>query len=86
MTAVPPEKVGTRNTDELYGGVPELGTRLFASRGGSWTVRVPGRLVTEPAEFVTVTVKSEPVSPATVGGVVYELEVAPLMVTPFLNH
>jgi len=40
----------------------------------------------EPVESVTVTVKSEPVSPATVGGVVYELEVAPLMATPFLNH
>jgi len=33
MTAVPPEKVGTRLTDALYGGVTELGTRLWA-RGG----------------------------------------------------
>jgi hypothetical protein len=59
---------------------------LFVMEEGSWTVRVAAVLVTEPVESVTVTVKSEPVSPATVGGVVYELEVAPLMATPFLNH
>jgi hypothetical protein len=31
ITAVPSEKVGTSITDELYGGVDELGTRLLAS-------------------------------------------------------
>jgi hypothetical protein len=35
MTAVPPEKVGNSITEELYGGVDELGTILFATGGGS---------------------------------------------------
>jgi hypothetical protein len=34
------------------------------------TVNVAGLLVTVPNEFVTVTVKSEPLSPLTVAGVV----------------
>jgi hypothetical protein len=34
------------------------------------TVRVAGVLVAEPDAFVTVTVKSEPLSPITVAGVV----------------
>jgi hypothetical protein len=59
---------------------------LFVREEGIWTVRVAGELETEPVESVTVTVKSEPVSPTTAGGVVYELEVAPVMATPFLNH
>jgi hypothetical protein len=34
------------------------------------TVKVAGVLVTVPSEFVTVTVKSDPLSPLTVAGVV----------------
>jgi hypothetical protein len=68
ITAVPPENVGTSATDELYGGVAELGIRLFAT--GSWTVSVAPKLVTEPTVFDTVTVKTEPLSPVTVAGVV----------------
>jgi hypothetical protein len=69
ITAVPPEKLGNNCTEESYGGAVELGTRLLASGGGSRTVRVAGPLVAEPAEFDTVTVKTEPLSPATVAGV-----------------
>ena len=65
-----PENVGNRFTEELYGGVVELGTRLLATGGGRRTVRVPGPLVAEPAEFDTETVNTAPLSPATVGGVV----------------
>jgi hypothetical protein len=70
MTALPPEKVGTRFTDALYGGVALLGTMLFAEAAGFWTVKVAGPLVAVPAEFDTTTVKMDPVSPAAAAGVV----------------
>ena len=38
--------------------------------GAEFTVKVAAELVTDPAVLVTVTVKSEPLSPATVAGVV----------------
>ena len=38
--------------------------------GGEFTVKVAGVLVAVPTAFVTVTVKSEPLSPLTVAGVV----------------
>jgi hypothetical protein len=68
ITPVPPENVGTSVTDELYGGVAELGTRLLAC--GTCTVSVAPKLVTVPIAFETVTVKTEPLSPNTAGGVV----------------
>jgi hypothetical protein len=71
ITAVfAPENVGNRFTEELYGGVVKLGTRLLATGGGRRTVRVAGPPVAEPAEFETATVNAAPLSPATVGGVV----------------
>jgi len=35
ITAVPPEKVGKSITEELYGGVAELGTRVLATGVGN---------------------------------------------------
>jgi hypothetical protein len=49
--------------------------------GAVVTVKVAGPLVTVPCAFVTLTVKTEPLSPLTVAGVVYVLEVAPVMAT-----
>jgi hypothetical protein len=43
-------------------------------------------LVTLPARLLTATAKSAPLSPAVVGGVVYEALVAPVMFTPFFVH
>ena len=54
--------------------------------GGEFTVRDAAVLVLVPAEFVTVTVKVEPLSVDTAAGVVYEADVAPLRVVPFLDH
>jgi hypothetical protein len=56
MTAVPPEKIGTKVTEPLYGGVDVLGTRLAAIRVELFTVRAAATLVALPAEFDTVTV------------------------------
>jgi hypothetical protein len=70
ITAVPPEKVGTNITGELYGGVDVLGTRLLATGAVLCTVSVAPILVTVPNGFDTVTVKTEPLSPVTVAGVV----------------
>jgi hypothetical protein len=50
--------------------VAELGTRLPAMGAGVGTVKVALALVTDPAAFETVTVKTAPLSPVTVGGVV----------------
>jgi hypothetical protein len=54
--------------------------------GAAVTVNVAGVLVAVPEELVTVTVKTEPVSPLTVGGVVYVPDVAPPTGDPFLYH
>ena len=70
MTAVPPENVGTNCTDALYGGVAVLGTMLLASGVVVCTVRVAGPLAIAPAEFETVTVNTEPLSPIAAAGVV----------------
>ena len=43
-------------------------------------------LVTLPAALLTITAKSEPLSAAVVGGVVYDALVAPVMLTPFFIH
>ena len=50
------------------------------------TVRVALLLVALPAELVTTTEKVEPLSAVVVAGVVYELDVAPLMFAPFFRH
>ena len=52
-------------------GVPEV------------TVSIALLLVTLPAILPTTTAKSEPLSAAVVGGVVYDALVAPGMLTPF---
>jgi hypothetical protein len=62
ITAVPPEKVGTSDTVPSYGGVAELGTKLAAMGAGMETLNVAEMLVTEPAEFDTLTVKTLPLS------------------------
>jgi hypothetical protein len=59
---------------------------LPATGAADWTVKVAGPLVTEPAEFVTITVNTAPESLVEVAGVVNVLEVAPGMATPFSNH
>ena len=64
------EKVGNSITEELYGGVAELGTILFAMPDGMRTVSVAGPLLAEPTEFETVTVNTAPLLLATVAGVV----------------
>jgi hypothetical protein len=43
-------------------------------------------LVTDPAEFVTVTVNCSPLLLAVVAGVVYVAEVAPVIAVPFMDH
>jgi len=50
------------------------------------TVRVALLLVALPAELLTTTEKVDPLSAVVVAGVVYELEVAPVMLAPFLRH
>jgi hypothetical protein len=50
------------------------------------TVSVAAALVALPAEFVTVTVNCDPLSAVVVAGVVYEVEVAPLIAVPPLFH
>ena len=54
--------------------------------GGAFTVRVAPLLVTLPDVPVTVTVNTAPLSEATVAGVEYAEEVAPLMAVPFFFH
>jgi hypothetical protein len=54
--------------------------------GAVFTVKVAGPPVAVPATLVTMTVKSEPLSPITVAGVVYVLDVAPPIAIPFLYH
>ena len=50
------------------------------------TVRVTTLLVVLPAELLTITVNSDPLSDVAATGVVYVGEVAPLMVVPFFVH
>jgi hypothetical protein len=62
--------VGIKFTEESYGGVALLGTRLPATGAGLCTVRVAAPLVIEPATLDTVTVKTVPLSVKAVVGVV----------------
>jgi hypothetical protein len=50
------------------------------------TVSVALLLVALPATFVTTTLNNAPLSEMVVAGVVYEVEVAPLMFTPLFLH
>lgn len=50
------------------------------------TIKIALLLVTLPARLLTVTAKSAPLSPAVVGGVVYDALVASGMFTPFFVH
>jgi len=43
-------------------------------------------LVALPAELLTTTEKDDPLSAVVVAGVVYELDVAPVMFVPFFLH
>jgi hypothetical protein len=52
----------------------------------AFTVSVPALLVVLPAPLVTVTVNCSLLFPVVVAGVVYEVEVAPLMALPFIFH
>jgi hypothetical protein len=52
----------------------------------AFTVRVALLLVAVPAELVTTTEKVEPLSAVVVAGVVYELDIAPVMFVPFFFH
>jgi hypothetical protein len=61
----------------------ELGTRLAATGAGVGTVRVAGKVVTEPAELDTVQVKTAPLLPVEADGSVYVLDVAPVIGVPF---
>jgi hypothetical protein len=55
--------------------------------GAAWfTVSIALLLAALPAELVTVTEKADPLSAVVVAGVVYELDVAPLMFVPFFFH
>lgn len=53
---------------------------------GTVTVSNAARLGTDPVELETVTLNSAPLSPATAEDVVYEADVAPEIVAPFLYH
>ena len=50
------------------------------------TVKVAPLLVTFPTLLLTTTVKTVPLSDATVAGVVYEALVAPLILSPPFRH
>ena len=50
------------------------------------TVSTAALLVTDPAEFVTVTANCSPLVLAAVAGVVYVAEVAPVIAVPFMDH
>ena len=54
--------------------------------GATFTVSVAALLVTLPVLFVTVTVNWAPLSDDVVTGVVYVVEVAPLIAVPFFFH
>jgi hypothetical protein len=61
-------------------------TGAVVSVGITCTVSVAGAVVTDPFTFVTVTANNSPSSLPLVGGVVYELPVAPTIGTPFFVH
>ena len=54
--------------------------------GGELTVRVAVFELTDPHAFVIVTLNNAPLSAEVAGGVVYVVEIAPIMDIPFLDH
>ena len=59
---------------------------IDGATAAGFTVKVALLLVTLPAELVTTTEKVDPLSVVVVAGVVYELEVAPVIFVPFFLH
>ena len=53
---------------------------------GAFTVNAALLLVMFPAEFVTTTLNNDPLSDKIAAGVVYDAEVAPLIVVPLFRH
>jgi hypothetical protein len=62
------------------------GEVIDGATAAAFTVNVALLLVALPAELVTTTEKLDPLSVVVVAGVVYELEVAPVIFVPFLLH
>ncbi len=60
--------------------------RLVTTRVAVFTVNLAESLVAMPYAFVTTQRNEEPLSPATVAGVVYEARVAPAITIPFFFH
>jgi hypothetical protein len=59
---------------------------IDGATAAAFTVKVALLLVALPAELLTTTEKVDPLSAVVVAGVVYELDVAPVMFVPFLRH
>jgi len=59
---------------------------IDGATAAAFTVKVALLLVALPAELLTTTEKVDPLSAVVVAGVVYELDVAPVMLVPFLRH
>ena len=59
---------------------------IEGATAAAFTVKVALLLVALPAELLTTTEKVDPLSAVVVAGVVYELDVAPVMFVPFLRH
>jgi len=64
----------------------KLVTSAASSGAPGRTVSMAGLLSRLPAELLTVTEKIDPSSKAWVGGVTYDAEVAPGIITPFFCH
>jgi hypothetical protein len=59
---------------------------IEGATAAAFTVKVALLLVALPAELLTTTEKVDPLSAVVVAGVVYELDVAPVMFVPFFLH
>jgi hypothetical protein len=60
---------------------------IVGACGAAWfTVSIALLLVTLPVELLIATENADPLSAVVVTGVVYELDVAPLMFVPFFFH
>ena len=71
-----------------YVDAPKIQLDAFGSqrRCGAFTVRVASLLVALPAELLTTTLNTAPLSAFVVAAVVYEADIAPLIAAPFLFH
>ena len=59
---------------------------MDGATAAAFTVKIALPLVALPAELVITTEKVDPLSAVVVAGVVYELDVAPVMFAPFFRH